>query len=733
MGNTISGPSGAGQPPPVDAAHTGVLNRRRHADALHRQEAAATLRNERAVDAAATRGVFADAARLGDALRSGPPKVLEGRDSAARQPARFTISKVWENPAKIGPDVSGMPMSAPSILASPHTFQIGSGMDAILGVDYLVNPQIIEEDQRIVDHSAKLETKQAATSKEAIVPIPQAHIDKALAIAARLSVDNTVHVQDADGTYKVGTGPDAGQVRDLSSMIVGFTPRADVSIAEMDQAGREISTLLRQESVLAQMDSRPGTTGATLTATVTLAPSRTQEQEKALITALSSQFGGTTKIADDKVAVIVDFGGDVSQAVIARASAEAIVTQSAGAAHLEFKQSEARFPAGVRIANPEASKARFVDATRAEYQKRDVKGRSLESLTKRAEEAFDNTWQRLFGSGIRPAAQHYVMIDQKSRHLEDEDAPMHWSARAVSLNADRTEIVGLWTSELVLDTRNTKDHQRTLTEDPLIGRGQFRVGTALVKDVGLTSPSYAPLGTYVIPVKDAGVAIKQMKSAETESTAKLVKYHTEVPNCLSYALGLLKNAGPTELRHQSALDSVFRAQTRLDTQPLQGDPVPNLGEGDQFGPTIKGLVTGDTNYPRTLAFLDKISDETMSHPSEADWKKAFIDLAGSVEHDRLKAEADQRRGQGPQSSGSVLAGNILEQVADFKEGLNPSANEISAYRNKVNDDFNKGLRFEVTPDPKLTASGPRLSDLHNEVATHNLATLPRTKSAPNLS
>jgi hypothetical protein len=716
MGNTISGNSGAGLPPPVDHSGTGAVarHRRQAADALHRQ----TLHREQVADAAAARAVFADAARQADTQGNGNPRIIAGEDQAARQPARFTISKVWENPARIAPDISGVPKSPHSALA----LDVPAGMDALLGVSKL-------EDRRVAAHASQIDQKAAATPKDAIVAIPQAHLEKAMGIAARLAVDNTVHVQDADGTYKVWTGPDAGKVRDLSSMIVGFTPRANVSMVEMHAAGREISSLLRQESVLLQMDSAPGTVGRKLSAIVTLDPARTPDQERALITALSAEFGGTTKIAGDKVAVIVDFSTESTRMETARATAANITTQMPGATGIEFRHGEAEFPAGVRIASPVQSKERFLAATQAEY--RDRLGPRVASLMNRAEVAFDDTWQRLFGDGIRPSAKNYIMIDQKSRHLSDEGAPMHWTARAVSLNDDRTEIANLWTSELVMDTRPGNG----LSNDPIIGRADFQPGTALVKDVGLASPSYAPLGTYTIPVKDANKAITQMKEAEIEDSTKNVKYHTEVPNCLSYALGLLKNAGPTELRHQSQLDSVFRAQIHQDTQPRARFAVATLGEGDTYSRTIPGLVTGDTNYPKTLAFLDQIADETMSHPSEADWKKAFVDKAGNLEHKRLVAEAAAQHNGDETKIARHEMQDIIAEVTQFQASLNPTKEEIEANRAIVMEHFNKGLRYEVYTDPKLDAKaqGPRLSELHNEVGLRDLATLPRVKSDPGLS
>lgn len=717
MGNTISGNSGTGLPPPVDHTATGAVARhRRHAaEVLHRNQMAENLHRAQAADAAAARAVFADAARQADTQASGAPRIVAGEDQAARQPARFTISKVWENPARIAPDISGVPKSSHSALS----VDVPAGMDALLGVSKL-------EDLRVAAHGSQIDQKAAATPKDAIVPIPQAHLDKALAIAARLSVDNTVHVQDAAGTYKVWTGPDAGKVRDLSSMIIGFTPRANVSMVEMHAAGREISSLLRQESVLSQMDNARGTAGSKLSAIVTLDPARTPDQEKALITALSAQFGGTTKIAGDKVAVIVDFSGDPAKVGAARTTAASITTEMPGATGVEFRHGEAEFPAGVRIASPAQSKAEFLAAIRAEYSAR--AGVRMPSLMDRAEVAFDDTWHRLFGDGIRPSAQNYIMIDQKSRHLTGEGAPMHWTARAVSLNDDRTEIANLWTSELVLDTRSGNG----LSNDPIIGRADFQPGTALVKDVGLASASYAPLGTYIIPVKDANIAIKQMKEAEIESGPKNVKYHTEVPNCLSYALGLLKNAGPTDLRHESQLDSVFRAQVHLDTQPRAEFAVAALGEGDTYSRTIPGLVTGDTNYPRTLAFLDQIADETMSHPSEADWKKAFVDKAGNIEHKRLVAEAVARHHGDETKIDRNEMQEIMAEVAQFQAALNPTKEEIAANRTMVMEEFNKGLRYEVYTDPKLKVrpEGPRLSELHNEVGLRDLATLPRVKSNP---
>lgn len=733
MGNTISGLSGGNLPPSADPVAEGNPARRSRAGAAPAQGGAA--------QAVARSAVFSDAARAAGQERAAPPRVLTGTHEAARQPARFTIATHWENPANLSPDISEVgSRDLPSNLRgmSPsEAFWLGFSVF----------------EQKVEGSNKKIAAAQQATPQGQVVAIPQAHLDKAIAIAASLSADNTVHLQNAAGTYLVQSGESTGEVRDLSTMILGFTPRPDVSISRMDEAGQEISRLLRQESVLTELDGGPAATrGETLVATITLDPDRTPAEEQAVINAFSRRFGGTTKVADNVLAVIVDTSGNPARADEATATTDQIVGETPGIAGYGFRRNEARFSTGVRIPNPTASKARFIESVRRDYadqlsgiSNEAERSRKLRSLLARAEDAFDDTWKRLFGAGIRPADRNYVMIDQKSRHLAHEEAPMHWTARAVSLNDDRTEIRGLWTSELVLDTR--RGH--TLSPDPLVGRGAYPAGTAMVKDVGITSPSYAPLGTYTVPVCKADAAIAQMKAAETESASKMVKYHTEVPNCLSYALGLLQVAQPVDSSQAQALDDVFRSQSERDALAGAGisasvrNTIPNIGEGQQFSNDLNGLVTGDTNYPRTLAFLERIADATLSHPDTSTWRKALTDFRSAEKYAELqkRAAAENNCDEGQIPADVRIA--IAEEVRAYTAGLDLSPRDVMAYRAQVIAEFNKGLRYEASGDPRRQGASPTLrtdpaggkqvkptlADLYGEAAVHDLARLPRRKSA----
>jgi hypothetical protein len=741
MGNTISGAPAGGLPPSIQMAAPGQGAR------PARNRAVPEASSQGTAQAVARSAIFSDAARQAGQGRAAAPRVLAGTQEAARQPARFTVATNWENPANLSPDISRVPAGRlpPELRAMSPSEAFGLGHSLFeLEVGRTANTV-----------AAAL----AAAPKGQVVPIPQAHLEKAVAIAASLAADNTVHLQNAAGTYLVQTGESTGDVRDLSTMIIGFTPRPDVSFSDLDEAGQQISRLLRQESVLAELDSPDGAApGATLVARIALDPGRTADEESAVIRAFSARFGGTTKVSADSLAVIVDTSGSAGRAQDATEATERIIGEHKGISGYDFKRCDAGFSRGVRIENPAASRTRFIEAIRREHAERvgeagtdQARARKMKSLTARAAVAFDDTWQRLFGSGLRPAAQHYVMIDQKSRHLAHEDAPMHWSARAVSLNDDRTEIRSLWTSELVLDT----SPGRTLAPDPLVGRAEFAPGTALVKDVGLASPSYAPLGTYVVPVRDAEAAITQMKAAETESTSRQVKYHTEVPNCLSYALGLLKTAQPAEGRHLTALEDVFRSQAAIDAR-IGADSAAdirattaNLGDGDRFSGNIKGLVTGDTNYPRALVFLERIADDTLTHPGLATWEKAFNDHRQSERYAELLAETAVSLRCNESDVPAAERMEIANEVRAFMATNQPTPDDVLAYRARVVDDFNAGLRFEASGDPATqggnpvlrlrddgSATGapshvkPTLADLYGELPVHDLARLPRRNSAP---
>ena len=99
----------------------------------------------------------------------------------------------------------------------------------------------------------------------------------------------------------------------------------------------------------------------------------------------------------------------------------------------------------------------------------------------------------------------------------------------------------------------------------------------------------------------------------------------------------------------------------------------------------------------------------------------------------LKSEAAARYNGDTTRISKDEMNEIVAEATGFQKNLDPSAEEIVGYRDKVIDDFNKGLRYEAYTDPKLAVSGPRLSELHNELGLRDLATLPRTKSEPSFS
>jgi Mg-chelatase subunit ChlD len=140
----------------------------------------------------------------------------------------------------------------------------------------------------------------------------------------------------------------------------------------------------------------------------------------------------------------------------------------------------------------------------------------------------------------------------KSDHLEE--APMHWGARFVSLNEDRTGIADNWSSELVLDTRDG----RTVGDkggDPTIwtdldaprdaadrtpqyetSRGQvipegIMPGTKLIEDEGLSSAIQFNVGSYVVAVDEASGSIANAKRLAAASTA-VIDMYTNDTNCL---------------------------------------------------------------------------------------------------------------------------------------------------------------------------------------------------------
>ncbi|MCU0909928.1 MAG: hypothetical protein MUE98_00865 [Rhodobacteraceae bacterium] len=718
------------------------------------------------------------AARTGGGAQApaADPQLNHGSKTAYLQPARITLSKDWEVVSAPGPKTAEIFGAAAKPQLKAKALQAaGAGPSASAAAGAGTSAAAGGAP------SSDFRLKNTVTVK----PIPEETLNKAYEIIKGLT-DGKLELQDAAGTYSVQTGADKGVLRHLPSMVVGFTPKEGVTFEDIDEAGREISRLLRQESVLTEFDG--GADARTLVGTVTLERGLPEDAAAKVIKGLSDRFGGTTRVAPDKVAVILDTSGNEGKQNERFAELQNVTTAIGGVAGIEPKIVQSAFSPGVRIADPSHSKENFLERVRAEQepiirdavaqlaarnpekwdavkQNVQVDGK-LNKLKDRASYAFDDTWQRLFGNDLRPAERNYIMIDQKSRHLDkDQTAPMHWSARAVVLNDDRTAIENLWTSELVLNI-----HSGTfLPTDQLVGRQEnpkgsaepftyFPSGTALVKDAGLNSESYAALGTYVVPVKDADVAIAAMKQAEADSTGSLIRYHTEVPNCLSYALGLLQLAQPTDERQNAALDQVFEAQSALDLSMAQADAAevlgavrdrtgfdvpgtsaaevraarvpdpaqgirgqyPSMDTGGAFTAGIPGLQTGDSTYPQTLGFLAAIADQTLSGPSNAEVETAYRNKKGTE---------------------YFKAGHSAADARAYAAALRPTRAELAAYRDTVMAQFNTGLtahasaplmadRAPPAPDENRWAYPPKLSDLHEQPPVYGLAREPRATSAP---
>lgn len=130
----------------------------------------------------------------------------------------------------------------------------------------------------------RIDANRAATPTVKVVSILRDQLKRAVAIAAKLSTDATVHLQDAASTYRVLTGDNAGEVRCLATVIIGFVPRSDVSISRWTkQAARSAAFCARNRSRLSLAAGRKIPPGAPVVVETTLDPGRFAAHKTALV------------------------------------------------------------------------------------------------------------------------------------------------------------------------------------------------------------------------------------------------------------------------------------------------------------------------------------------------------------------------------------------------------------------------------------------------------------------
>jgi hypothetical protein len=173
---------------------------------------------------------------------------VHATDTAGQRPAQITIASVWENSARIAPDISGVgPRHLPQeFIETPHTSDILEGMVfRRLGIDSLV-PNF---ESTIAEHM-QADGQPGTGPNDRITEIPRDRLEAALVAVATLADGNQIEISAAPGAYKVLSGDDVRVVRDLPSVIIGFEPPPGTGIYALEQVGKQISTILRQESAL---------------------------------------------------------------------------------------------------------------------------------------------------------------------------------------------------------------------------------------------------------------------------------------------------------------------------------------------------------------------------------------------------------------------------------------------------------------------------------------------------
>ncbi len=726
MGNTISGPS-------VQQTPDQSLNRFQTAAKAAKLAAAHRAHAGHAQNAG-------DKGDIGSIMRAAQGEITLGSgtktahvratDTAGQKPAQITIAAVWENPARIAPDVSSVRAGQlPEEFTTPDSEKASPERTVLraLGVEDLFTAHKTSiADAMQADGNARF------VDPATVVSIPQDRLEAALVAAGDIAKDGRIEISSVPGAYKVLTGDDVGAVRDLPSVIIGFEPKEGADINALEQVGQRISTILRQESAMVSL--RGAENPATTIATLTLKDGRDKSMDGEVMKALSEAFGGATKTGPNQITTIISFSSDQSDTFSGRETLDGLARRKElGISTFEFARNESRFATGVRIKDVETNKAEYMAKLEREFP-----GASP-SMKDRARDSFDRTFEQLFGAGMRPAERNYVIIDERMRinSMRDEhreEAPMHWGARMVSLNQDRTGIQDLWSSELVLDLSPGRtvgdaggdptiylDHSATRDEANRLPRyetsqGQVipqgvQPGSKLIKDQGLASPSYFNVGSYVIPVDDVTGTIASAKQLATASR-QVNEIYTNDTNCLVHAEGLLKDAKPLDNRVVSLLERAFSRDFKLAPEPPQPAPVPerkgvasgsvlNQEFSNLLSQPTSGLKAGDSHYSNAVRFLQSIADTAFSQPTQRD----------------LTA--------------------LAQATHQLRRGEAPTREQITSARTQAAEWFNKGLTYELANAPGGDKSNLKLQDLHDHVfgapiRTDHVKPLARTVSSPSI-
>lgn len=450
-------------------------------------------------------------------------------------------------------------------LTNPSNISCGSLNDNLQdGRAIIIFSQVWERPQYRTDRCANFDVE----------PIP---ITVVQSILRRIQkTDKSCHLQlhTVAGAYKVRSGPDAGKVRDLPSIMVSLKTCSPVQ--DIWALASNIATIANQESVILCVDKvalDDGNAAATV-AEIMLSPSRDMTFDRELWRQIAAKYGGASKIDDHRIFVVVNFsGGDLFKAGLEDAAS--YFYDLVGVTSVNLGCMNVSFPRGRKTITRAQNFAAVIG--RIEELGSEIK--------RRLKITFAVTWELLLSNEFRPPYRHYLIIDQRIFTSKLKQAPMHWSVRVVKLDENRIEIKSLWSSELVLNDRVDGG----LEADPLIDRGKTSSGTLLIKNVNWESTLTRTLGSYVIPVEDAEIAIAAMKSMSRASGRWPSKYHTEDPNCLSYALWLLVKAKPIDNKPKRKIDVMVRDVYPRPVRPLQ-----------EQGPITALLHIG---YPTTICFL----------------------------------------------------------------------------------------------------------------------------------
>ena len=189
-----------------------------------------------------------------------------------------------------------------------------------------------------------------------VAPIPESVMQQARNKVHELTRRGRTGIieQAVDGMYKVLTGPDAGEIRYLPSIIFGFKPEKGIDLERLQSLGSELATILQQESVCLEVDSTVLTAVDSATSTIVMIKlnpkiGNLSSVKRHALQSLTEAFGGATEVGLFEVSSIIHIeGGSSTSLQQAKEVVKSLSNQVPEIIDMSFRSVFASFPSGKR-------------------------------------------------------------------------------------------------------------------------------------------------------------------------------------------------------------------------------------------------------------------------------------------------------------------------------------------------------------------------------------------------